>query len=162
MFKAVKFVLYWIVHLSWGILQTLFGFFMFLRYAKCKHCFYHGAVLTYHDGNWGGVSLGPFIFVNGNRPDFWIKDATVHEYGHTVQSLIFGPLYLFVIGVPSTAWCNSKKYAKKRADGEMNYYDLYTESGANALGALVTGEERPKRENTIEEIRRREAEEKKQ
>lgn len=155
MTKAIRFVLYWLVQCTWGALQTLLGFCMFLKYAKCRHCFYHGAVLTYHNGDWGGVSLGGFIFVNGSRPDFWVKDATVHEYGHTVQSMLFGPLYLFVIGIPSIVWANSKKYAKLRADGQKNYYDLYTEWGANSLGAMATGEEKPKRENTIEEIRRR-------
>lgn len=26
----------------------------------------------------------------------------VHEYGHTIQSLMLGPLYLAIIGIPST------------------------------------------------------------
>mgnify|MGYP007099320789 FL=1 len=28
-----------------------------------------------------------------------------HEYGHTVQSLILEPIWLFVIGLPSLIWC---------------------------------------------------------
>ena len=32
------------------------------------------------------------------------KRLLVHEYGHTIQSLIFGPLYLIVMGIPSTLW----------------------------------------------------------
>ena len=103
----------------------------------------------------GGVSLGSFIFVNGNRPEVWTKDARVHEYGHTIQSLIFGPLYLVIIALPSIVWCSSKSLHQKRMRGELNYYDLYCESSANTLGALVTKEEKPKRENTGEELRRR-------
>ena len=102
--KAIKYTLYWLVQCTWGILQTLLGLVFFLRYAHCKHEFYHGAVLTYHDGNWGGVSLGSFIFVNANRPGIWTKDARVHEYGHTIQSLISGPFYLLFVGIQSTIW----------------------------------------------------------
>lgn len=153
--KIAKILLYWLVQCTWGGLQTLIGFVLFLRYAKCKHEFYHGAVLTYHNGKWGGVSLGSFIFVANDRPDVWTKDARVHEYGHTIQSLVTGPLYMLVIAFPSMIWCSSKTLHKKRMRGELNYYDLYCESGANTLGAWVTKEEKPKRENTGEELRRR-------
>lgn len=153
--NVLKSVLYWCVQCTWGLLQTVMGLVLFVRYSRCKHEFYHGAILTYHDGNWGGVSLGSFIFVNGNRPEVWTKDARVHEYGHTIQSLIFGPLYLVVIALPSIVWCSSKTLHQKRMRGELNYYDLYCESSANTLGALVTKEEKPKRENTGEELRRR-------
>lgn len=44
-----------------GDFANAVGTCVFLKYAHCKHEFYHGAVLTYHDGNWGGVSLGSFI-----------------------------------------------------------------------------------------------------
>lgn len=153
--KVIKYTLYWLVQCTWGILQTLLGLVFFLKYAHCKHELYHGAVLTYHDGNWGGVSLGSFIFVNANRPEIWTKDARVHEYGHTIQSLISGPFYMFVVGIPSTIWCNTKSLHEKRMRGEMNYYDLYCERDANTLGAWATKEEKPKRENTGEELRRR-------
>lgn len=116
---------------------------LFLKLRKCKHEWYHGSLLTYHEGDWGGVSLGMFIFVNGKREDKWIKDARVHEYGHTVQSLILGPLYLFVIGIPSGIWCNSPKYIKLREEQFVSYYRFYTESWANSAGAFATGEELP-------------------
>ena len=62
---------------------------------------------------------------------------------------------MFVVGIPSMIWCNTKSLHEKRMRGEMNYYDLYCESGANTLGAWASGEEKPKRENTGEELRRR-------
>ena len=154
-FLFIKCALYTLVQCTWGIIQTLLGLCFFLKYARCRHEYYHGAILTYHDGNWGGVSLGLFIFVNGNRPEVWTKDARVHEYGHTVQSLISGPFYMLFVGIPSMIWCNSKKLHQKRMIGELNYYDLYCERDANTFGALVTKEEKPKRENTGEELRRR-------
>jgi len=36
-------------------------------------------------------------------PDDEIEQRTlVHEYGHTIQSIILGPLYLLIIGIPSS------------------------------------------------------------
>lgn len=46
------------------------------------------------------MSLGLFIFMFGGR---YIGDEETlkHEYGHSIQSKILGPLYLIVIGLPS-------------------------------------------------------------
>lgn len=151
----LKTTLYLLWQFSFGIIQSLIGFVLFLKFAKCPHEFYHGAILTYHNGKFGGISLGAFIFVAQNRPQVWTKDARVHEYGHTIQSMLLGPLYMTVIAIPSMIWCNTKSLHQKRMRGEMNYYDLYCENSANTLGALVTKEEKPKRENTGEELRRR-------
>lgn len=54
-----------------------------------------------------GVSLGPFTF-GGNGFSHWN-----HEAGHTWQSRLLGPLYLFIIGIPSAA---GAKYTEKWAD----------------------------------------------
>ena len=62
----------------------------------------------------------------------------VHEYGHTIQSLILGPLYLIVIGIPSTLWVFFG--AKKRKDKQVAYGSFFTEGWANSLGEWVTGE----------------------
>ena len=70
----------------------------------------------------GGISLGSFALFNPDtaRDEFTIR----HEMdGHTVDSKIFGPLYLFVIGIPSIL----HSIFHKRGD----YYDFYTERWAN-------------------------------
>lgn len=102
-----------------------------------------GAVVTYHDGAFGGVSLGMFVFVNGSRPEEWTRDAEVHEYGHCVQSLLLGPLYLLVIGLPSALWCGLGACERYRRKHAVSYYALYTESWANSWGAAATGRPRP-------------------
>lgn len=63
-----------------------------------------------------------------------------HEYGHTIQSLILGPLYLIIIGIPSTLWgflpcCNVKRKAKS-----ISYFSFFTEKWANFFGEQVTGQ----------------------
>lgn len=70
----------------------------------------------------GGISLGPFCFVSPTTAE---KEVIVaHEFdGHTVDSKIWGPLYLLVIGIPSLL--NS-------IFGFTEYYhDFYTEKWAN-------------------------------
>lgn len=61
----------------------------------------------------------------------------VHEYGHTVQSLILGPLYLPVIGLPSVIWLNTPTFAARRRRERLSYYSFFTERSANWLGERV-------------------------
>jgi len=151
----ISYLFYWIWQCTFGLIQSLIGFVMFIKHKDCKHEIYHGAIVTYHNGDWGGISLGMFTFVNGRRRESWVKDARIHEYGHTIQSLFLGPLYLVIVGLPSLIWASSKKTNEKFKTGELNYFDLYCESGANTLGAWVTKEPKPLRENTTDELIRR-------
>ena len=68
------------------------------------------------------------------------KRLLVHEYGHTIQSLIFGPLYLIVMGIPSTLWGFLPYFQAKRNKG-VSYFDFFTEKLANYLGEKVTKEQ---------------------
>lgn len=140
----MKKAIYILIQCTWGILQTVLGLFVFLAHRKDRHYFYHGAVVT----EWAApssVSLGMFVFVT-KKPYFYEKlkneytmeelsrRLLVHEYGHTVQSLILGPLYLIVMGIPSTLWGFLPSCAKKRKENQVSYFSFFTESWANALG----------------------------
>lgn len=148
----MKTFLYRIWQCTWGILQTALGAVVFMRNFHDRHYSYHGAVITEWE-NKSSVSLGMFVFVT-EEPFFCEneklkKDHTkeelsrrllVHEYGHTIQSLILGPLYLIVIGIPSTLWGFLPYCNKKREKEQLSYFSFYTESWANSLGEKVTGE----------------------
>ena len=140
----MKGFLYMLAQCTWGILQTLSGFVVFMICIRDKHYFYHGAVVTeWKHGS--SVSLGLFIFVSANpyyrgRPT---KEETasrllVHEYGHTIQSLILGPLYLIVMGLPSIVWASVPGLRKMRRKKQMSYFAFYTERWANHLGEKIT------------------------
>ena len=78
-----------------------------------------------------GLSLDKFIFVNRNASELTIK----HEQGHTKQSMMLGPLYLFVIGIPSAIWCHFfKGYRQKH---NISYYSFYCEKWADELGGVT-------------------------
>lgn len=77
----------------------------------------------------GGISLGQYVILSAR----YLGDAKAwdHERGHHLQSMILGPLYLFVIGIPSllwAAWWNPKR--------SRDYYWFYTERWADRLGGV--------------------------
>ena len=78
----------------------------------------------------GGISLGNFVYVSKSLSKY--ETHIAHELdGHTVDSKYFGPLYLFIIGIPSICWAglrNTKKHP--------NYYEFYTERWANEHAGL--------------------------
>jgi len=80
------------------------------------------------EGMSGGISLGPFCYVS---PYLTGDTHVAHELdGHTVDSKIWGPLYLFVIGIPSLL--------NAMYDFTECYYDFYPERWANKHAGLAT------------------------
>lgn len=133
----MKIRLYRICQCTYGILQTFMGFCLFLIHCRKKHCFYRGAVVT--EWTYGGsVSLGMFLFVSTKYKENCNEEShrklLAHEYGHSVQSLILGPLYLIVIGIPSFLWASVPVFREMRRKRNISYYSFYTESWANSWG----------------------------
>ncbi len=147
--KILRAALYIFIQCTWGAIQTLAGFVFFLINVRKKHYFYHGSIVTEWD-SLSSVSLGMFLFVTKARLRDRRTDASVklketsrallvHEYGHTIQSLVLGPFYLPVIGLPSLVWATASKPKLKRLNGAP-YSAFWTEHSANILGEKVTKE----------------------
>ncbi len=144
----MRIFLYRIWQCTWGLLQTFLGLVLFFMHYNDKHFNYHGAAVTVWEMK-SSVSLGMFVFV-ASEPFFVEKfegqigakelsnRLLVHEYGHTIQSLILGPLYLILIGIPSTLW--GFLGGRKRKEKQIPYGAFVTEKWANSLGEGVTGE----------------------
>lgn len=142
--------LYILIQCTWGIAQSLLGAILFLLNAGQKHHLYHGAVVTVWKAK-SSISLGMFVFV-ADEPYFYeklkenhsmdelSKRLLVHEYGHTIQSLILGPLYLIVMGIPSTLWGFLPSLNRQRQQQHISYFSFFTEKWANHLGEKVTKE----------------------
>lgn len=78
------------------------------------------------------MSLGDYLFVN-----FMSSQKSIqHEYGHSKQSNILGPLYLIVIGIPSLLH-NIVHYLCSKIGIKWNYYSFYTEYWANKLVGIT-------------------------
>ena len=134
---GMKKVAYIAWQLVWGLPQTFAGLvtFVILALRGRPHFTHHGAMVTIWK-TWAGLSLGPFIFIN-EREDGIDDGLLVHEYGHTIQSLILGPLYLLVIGLPSVIWLKTPALSRRRRERGVSYYTFYTERWANSLGEFA-------------------------
>ncbi|HWQ57618.1 MAG TPA: hypothetical protein VN540_01260 [Clostridia bacterium] len=111
--------LYILAQCTWGFPQSFLGFLLFLALGRQKHVWHGYALMTVFDSEnaklkWPGcVSLGMFTFVNVSKNGSADPRIAAHEYGHTFQSLLLGPLYLIAVGIPSSLW--ALRYMKNRA-----------------------------------------------
>ena len=128
--------LFYFVQWTWGLTVNIAGGIAFLICTKIKgyrwqHFGY--AKIVYIPWNAGGLSLGLYIFMKDNSKNKkWTYNTRIHEYGHTWQCLLLGPLYWIVVALPSFIWCNC--FAKYREKNNVSYYKLYCESWANNWG----------------------------
>lgn len=120
----------------WGFPQSVVGLMLCLALRGPRQRYqYRTAYVT----EWGldaGFTSGMFIFVPHGCP----RGLLVHEYGHTLQSLLLGPLYLPAIVVPSLVWAGMPRLRRMRSARGYSYYRFYCERWANLLAERVTGE----------------------
>jgi len=150
----IKFLL-WI----WQLPQNLVGFFMTLnRVAVLKHKVYisedkkNKEIKVYYTNNVAGcgVSLGDYIILDykhyypsldPNNITEWMKTTIKHEYGHSIQSKMLGPLYLLVVGLPSAIFNNlwQRLFMRHLTPSESIkwYYNRYPEKWADRLGGVI-------------------------
>ena len=90
-----------------------------------------------------GISLGNYIFLDlhGFFNEYEYGGPIIkHEHGHQIQSLILGPLYLIIIGLPSIIGniINRIKYKYfKNYYNPDSYYKQPWEAWADRLGGIV-------------------------
>lgn len=133
---SLKKFLFYLVQWTWGLPVNLVGGLIFLflvtvRKRRWQHFGY--SYIVYVPWKSGGLSLGLFILIKENHSNKrWTYNTRIHEYGHTWQCLLLGPLYYIVIAIPSAIWCNFfNGYRKKH---NVSYYKLYCEAWANSFG----------------------------
>lgn len=113
----------------WTLPQSLLGFLLSLLCKK--HMLYGKKVYTWCFG--GSISLGLYIFVSKEVLDtekhpVYSEFVVAHEYGHYKQSMLLGPLYLIIIGIPSFIWATLHSIG---LFNKYSYYAFYTEKWAN-------------------------------
>lgn len=90
--------------------------------------FRHAWVIRCHRPLPGAVCLGPLIIVGAHDGPALLA----HEYGHFVQHLVLGPLYLLIIGLPSLTHAAWWQWRGRKG----NYFHFYTEAWADAWGGV--------------------------
>lgn len=89
-------------------------------------------------GNWGGVNLG-FISLCGNYSETspkYYDETRCHEFGHSIQNIILGPLFPFLVAIPSAIryWYHRLNRNKKQFPKDW-YYKVWFEKYASLWGA---------------------------
>ena len=148
--KYLWYLIFILLQCSRGVAQTFVGLIFFLINIKKPHSFYKGCINTKWN-TYSGLSMGLFIFTPNEELEDLEKYAgnnneslasrcsmiTVHEYGHTYQSLILGPFFI-IPGICSILWGRMKRYERLRNEYGVPYAFCWTESWANSLGEKVT------------------------
>lgn len=130
----------------WELPQLVVGF-IYTALLRSKVSFmvtYKDALVVFTDAMPTGISLGHFILLNTRyekAADNLEKSVDVnHEYGHTIQSKILGPLYLIVIGIPSLTGNIVDRIFHKNWSATKRtlwYYNLPWEKWADKKGKVV-------------------------
>lgn len=126
--------------LIWELPQNIAGAFYFIIHGVFAKTFIiddGDSFEMYSDKQKGGVSLGVFRVYKseyyGNAAQF-VKLTRKHEKGHRKQSIMLGPLYLIVIGLPSLVW--SALHSSVRRLRTVDYFSFYTEKWADRLAGV--------------------------
>ncbi len=128
---------YYLLQWTWGLPQNLLGLVVWLFCKGEAQPRFHGAAVKRWQRASGSAGIGMFLFLQED----YDRELLLHEYGHSLQSIILGPLFLPVVGLPSLLWANlpvARRFRKRRG---KSYYWLYCESWANRLGSLAAKKE---------------------
>jgi len=127
-----------LVYWTWCFPQTLVGFLYFTN-SKKNHVkvekYKLSIVTTLNREHTGGFCWGKYIFIDKN-PD---KHVIKHEYGHTLQSFILGPLYIPIVWIKSRLlYLKTMKiyhhHPKEFPKAKEEYYKSFPENWADTLG----------------------------
>ena len=149
--KILFSIMFWVVSCTWGIIMTTIGAITIgslnlikiigTRFGKDLKIKTHRngcSFITEVGGNWGGLELGAFALC-GNYSEnnkAWFAHTRKHEFGHAIQHLYMGPLFIFVVEIPSAARYWYKRIMQKRGKKfPNNWYDsIWFEGGATKTG----------------------------
>jgi hypothetical protein len=134
--RVNPYIIYW----TWCFPQSFLGAVLFLvlqLFNKPLVIHYPGSKVVITESAWimSGISLGMYVFISSRGyPGQQRTRLILHELGHAHQSLLLGPLYLLVVGIPSLLWAVLKSlgFFKGKPDSWM-----YTEKWADRLGEKI-------------------------
>lgn len=137
-------ILYYLLSLTWGVLLTIVGVFVTLALAIAK-IFNHNIKFSKYDwvysisvgSCWGGFETG-LMFVRDST-SYTSLDA--HEFGHTFQNTLFGPLQIFLsLSSAIRYWYQTIREWKGKTNKPYDSYwleDVASQCGAYAHWYLI-------------------------
>ena len=132
----MKSILLWL----WQFPQNIIGAILARNYKNIKIT--DDNIIVYYVSNIfrSDVSLGNYILLDYDAYYGFNDTETIkHEHGHQIQSMIFGPLYLIIIGLPSACGNLIDRYFHKdwdEIDADKWYFSQPWEAWADKLGKV--------------------------
>ena len=137
--KTLKYILFYIVQWTWGILMNIVGLFCLLfawitgeKIRRCGPYIYMYS--KYCKG--GSFSVGMFVVLS-----YYGDSSMPHEMGHGIQNMIFGPLMPFIVAIPSVIrfWYREYKIRKGQGAQLPPYDSIWYERTATQWGTKYFG-----------------------
>lgn len=125
---------FFLLSFTWGIVMTLIGLaaagvMLLLGYRPYRNVY--GWAFEIPGTNFGGIDLGFICIVSENPGEYLLN----HEFGHSVQNCFWGPLFPFVIAIPSMARYWYREFKQRSGKGnKTGYYDIWFEGNASNWG----------------------------
>lgn len=113
----------------WQLPQNFLGLCLMPFYYTTKRIEYKTSVVRICPSFRSGISLGRYIYLK-----YEISNHIKHEYGHSIQSKMLGPLYLLIVGLPSIS---HNMFCKCISHKHRSYYNWYCEKWADKLGGVL-------------------------
>lgn len=136
---AKNLVVFYILSFTWGFVASFIGLLMLLPLIFMKRVHRVNGrlygILPRAFGVGLGFGVGCFFFISYDcENDLRIYS---HEMGHGLQNVIFGPLMLLVVNIPSAIrfWYREFKYYRKGKFPTTLYDDIWFEWQASEFGA---------------------------
>lgn len=126
-----------LLNYTWGLLWVVIGWivYAFVKTAMKKQVVKEDRYLfntrLVMRGNFGGCSLGNVFLVSENPAE----STCDHECGHTIQNAILGPLFIFLVAIPSGIRYQYQNYRTRKGLENKPYDSIYFEQAATVLGA---------------------------
>lgn len=128
-------IFHFILNITWGLPLTLIGAIVALVLICTKHKpkRFGGCIYFNVGRSWGGLELGLFFILDRHN----VVHTRRHEFGHSVQNMIFGPLMIPIVCIPSAIryWYRELKYHRKGVVPPTAYGDIWFEHQADVYGA---------------------------
>jgi hypothetical protein len=120
-----------VLKVIWQLPQVWLGAIILIINGYDETEIYKDKTIFYSKKFKSGISLGEVIILN---TAYRQSGKTIkHEYGHSRQSMMLGPLYLLVVGLPSLTMNILTRMKVLKAD---RYYKRWPEIWADKLGGV--------------------------
>lgn len=140
--------LYFILASTWGIIMTAIGALVSGALYMVKVFTKDAIKITFKPYRWiYSISVGPDYWGGMELGLCFLRDhksggtVDAHEFGHTFQNCLFGPLFPFIVAIPSASryWVRELNKNKEHAPYDSAWFeDAATQCGLYAAAYLST------------------------